>query len=68
MAFSTITIVPNGALQTGNTSPVSLTYTLSSADYQDIVQFVQNISRNGGLFTDSKHFFPVGSIQYLDIS
>ena len=69
MAFSTVTVVPTGTLNTtGNTSPVSTTYTLSTADATDIQAFVQNLTRTGGLFTDSKHFFPLSAIQYLDIS
>jgi hypothetical protein len=69
MSFSTVTVAPNGTLNTtNNTSPVSLTYTLTTTDYQDISQFCQQVAMRGGIFTDSKHWFPVGSIQYLDIS
>lgn len=75
MSYSTITVVtplcaaatPN-LNTTNNTSPVLLTYTLSTTDFADIAQYVQNVWHNGGMFTDSKHWFPISSIQYLDIS
>lgn len=68
MAFSTVTVGLTSTLSSGNTSPVSLTVTLTTTDYPTIAQFVQNVHMNGGLFTDSKHWIPINAIQYLDIS
>jgi hypothetical protein len=69
MAWSTITIGLSSTLNaTANTSAISITVTLPTADAVDASQFCQNLVKTGGLFTDSKHFFPITAIQYLDIS
>lgn len=68
MAWSTIQVgLTTTTNTTENTSPVSLTYTLPTANYQDALTFVQSVYKNGGILIQNR-FFPVTSIQYLDIS